>query len=86
MSAADGSLGALSDRVNGKPALLEAGAEKVAVGGTLRTVTVTWSVAVWPMSSVTCTRTVGVAGPSSAEKPTLWPGVSKLPLPSRSQA
>ena len=86
MSAADGSCGLVSESVNGKPARLDAGAEKVAVGGTFCTSTVVCAVAVCPTSSVTCTRTTGLDGPSPAEKLTLWPGVSKLPLLSRSQA
>jgi hypothetical protein len=59
---------------------------EVIVGATLETSTVACATSVSPPLSVTCTFTVGVAGPSSGEKLTDCPGVSKVPLSSRSQA
>src|ERR671938_1574263 len=52
-------------------------------GATFVTWTVACATSVRPPLSVTCTFTVGVAGPSSGEKLTDWPGVSKVPLSSR---
>ena len=51
--------------MNGKPAKVPAGAENVAVGATLETFTVASSTVVAD-PSLTCTRTVGLAGPSPA--------------------
>src|SRR5207237_4019521 len=62
------------------------GVSEVTGGATFVTCTVACATSVRPPSSVTCTFTVGVAGPSSAENVTDCPGVSKVPLPSRSQA
>src|SRR5919198_1624119 len=88
VSAADGSLGLLSDSVNGEPARVDAGAVNVAVGATFVIVTVALSIAVRPPSSVTRTRTVRDDGPSSvaAENVGVRPDVSNVPLSSRSHA
>src|SRR5919198_478135 len=56
------------------------------VGATFEMSTVACATSVRPPLSVTCTFTVGIAGPSSAEYVTDWPAVSKLPLSSRSHA
>src|ERR1044072_6249102 len=61
-------------------------ARAVTVGATIATMTVDCAVDVRPSSSVTRTFTTGDDGPSSAEKDTLCPDVSNVPLSSRSQA
>src|SRR5207302_11465783 len=59
---------------------------EVIVGATFVTWTIASATSERPPSSMTRTFTVGVAGPSGAENVTDCPGVSKVPLPSRSQA
>src|SRR3954467_419507 len=87
-SAADGSCALVSASVNESPAKDEAGAANVAVGAAFVTATVAVSVALRPLPSVTCTRTVCVDGPSSApaENDGVLPAVSYVPLSSRSHA
>lgn len=58
----------------------------LAVGGTFAICTTAAAVAVSPPASRTSTWTVGVAGPSGAAKLTVLPGVSKVPLSSKSHA
>ena len=88
MSAADGSLGPVSESANGKPANADVGALNVAVGVAFVTFTVADDTVEAAADRSRCTRIVRLVGPSSAaaEKVTLWPGVSKEPLLSRSQA
>ena len=88
VSAADGSLGPVSESANGKPANDGDGATNVADGATFSIWTVADETAERPPASVARTRIVRVAGPSivAAENVTLWPGVSNEPLLSRSHA
>ena len=87
VSGADGSVAAPVS-VTPWPVSVFAGAavRDVIVGATFVMFTVACATVAAPRLSVTWRLTVGVAGPSAAENDTDWPGVSKVPLPSRSQA